>query len=280
MKSTLSVLMAVVVALSLIFAAGAEAQQPKSDLPEGWEEPTELPPGAVRLEDVRPRGEPAEAAPAAPPSPAAAPEVAPPPAPAPAAPAAAPPPAPPEAVTEAAPAAPEAPPTPTAEVGPPVSGSDSRTEPVNWRFAPTEATGAPAEPTVAEEAPPPAPAAGEVAAGERVYEPKSDLPEGWAEPTVLPPGSIRLEDVKSPYGPPPAAPPAAPPAPEPAYVPPAAPPTPTPALPEPEYVPPPAPPPPTVPEPEYVPPPPVVEEEPIEEAKEKKPYRPPSRWQQ
>lgn len=222
----MSVLMAVVVAMSLLFAASTNAQ-PKSDLPEGWEEPTELPPGTIRLEDVRSRGEPTEAAP-----PPAAPEAAPlPAAPAPVAPAAAPPPAPPTPVTKVAPAAPEA--------------------------------------------PPPAPAAGEVAAGEKVYGPKSDLPEGWEEPTVLPPGSIRLEDVKSPYGPPPAAPPAAPPpppppppAPEPAYVPPAAPPPPpTPAAPEPVYVPPP-------------PPPPVVEERPIEEVKEKKPYRPPSRWQQ
>lgn len=248
MKSTMSVLMAMVIALSFLFAAGVEAQQPKSDLPEGWEEPLEVPAGAIRLEDVRPSGAPPEAAP-----PPAAPEAAP----------VAPPPAPPEAVTEAKPAAPEAPPLPAAEVGPPEYGSDSRSQPVDWRFAPPEATGAPAEPTVAEEAPPPAPVIGEAAAGERVYEPRSDLPEGWQEPVMVPPGAIRLEDVKSPYGPPPAAPPAEP---RPAYAPPAAPPppTPTPVAPEPEYIPPPAPPPP----PE------------VEEAKEEKPYRPPSRWQQ
>ena len=32
------------------------------------------------------------------------------------------------------------------------------------------------------------------------YAQKSDLPEGWDEPTELPPGAVRIEDLNSPYG--------------------------------------------------------------------------------
>ena len=42
----------------------------KSDLPEGWEPPPALPPGAVRLEDVKPGTRPAPATRAAPAAPA------------------------------------------------------------------------------------------------------------------------------------------------------------------------------------------------------------------
>ncbi len=106
----------------LLFAAqislnNALAQPPKSDLPPGWEQPTPIPPGAVRLEDVKP------------------------------------------GVTKPKPIQLEEPVTPYV---PP-------SEPAPYIPKPE-------------------------ASAEKV---KSDLPPGWEQPTPIPPGAVRLEDVKS-----------------------------------------------------------------------------------
>lgn len=99
----------------------------KSDLPEGWQPPPAVPPGAVRLEDVRP------------------------------------------GTTKPAPQQLDVPTTVT-----------SAPEP------------APAPSRIATTPPPaPAPSAPAPSAGG-----KSDLPEGWEPPPALPPGAVRIEDIK------------------------------------------------------------------------------------
>lgn len=93
------------------------APSPKSDLPEGWEKPKEVPAGAVRLEDVKP----------------------------------------------------------------------GVTKPVPQQLDAPSGVSAPA-PRPA----PPAPVATTPSTGA-----KSDLPAGWEKPTPVPPGAVKLEDVKA-----------------------------------------------------------------------------------
>lgn len=110
----------------------------------------------------------------------------------------------------------------------PTGISDSRSQPVDMRFAPPEAYGRPSPakstytgaapsytpsppvpaytppPSVPSYAPPPPPVMTAVppaptapAAGGTAYQPHyTDLPKGWDEPSQLPPGSIRLEDLQ------------------------------------------------------------------------------------
>lgn len=71
----------------------------------------------------------------------------------------------------------------------PSYGSTPQTPPPSYVSRPPASTPAPAY------APPPASAIAP-AQGAQVTGAHSDLPSGWDEPTVLPPGSIRLEDVR------------------------------------------------------------------------------------
>ncbi len=148
--------------------------QTKSDLPAGWDEPTDLPQGAIRLEDVGGR-------PVAPSQPATSgdPVV-----------------SPPAAVRDDAAIAPSA-------AGPsePLQGSSTRDLPVDMNFAPPEAGGmspvSPPPPAAASAAPVSSPSANVPAqASSAGY---SDLPAGWNEETSLPDGAVKLEDVRSPY---------------------------------------------------------------------------------
>ncbi len=206
MKKCIIGLVFVVCAALLFVAAGAQSQT-KSDLPEGYAEPTELPPGAITLEELDRRraqqrgGAATEGmAPAAPePMPAAPSE------PISAPPAAAPEPMPPETAMPPPPPAAAPASTPRTTVG------DTRAAPVDWSKAPPEARGMDAAPSAPEPmAPPPAappPMASPAPAAPASAAPAattagpgySDLPKGYAEPTELPPGAVRLEDLQSPY---------------------------------------------------------------------------------
>ena len=76
--------------------------------------------------------------------------------------------------------------------GAPYSGGapigDTRGAPVDMRGAPM--TSSPSTPSYGA-----APAG-----GTPVQSGYSDLPQGWAEPAVVPPGAVRIEDLGSPYG--------------------------------------------------------------------------------
>lgn len=199
MKKCIIGLVFVVCAVLLFGAAGVQSQT-KSDLPEGYAEPTELPAGAITLEELDRRraqkqgGATEGMAPAAPESMAEPMPATPPPPP----PVAAPEPMPPDTAMPP----PSPPPAAAPASAPRTTVGDTRAAPVDWSKAPPEASGmdatpsAPAPMTPAPAAPPmasPAPAAPTAGPG------YSDLPEGYAEPTELPPGAVRLEDLQSPY---------------------------------------------------------------------------------
>ena len=97
--------------------------------------------------------------------------------------------------------------------------SDTRNQPVDMSKSPGTAFGAPAgeaafmspppaytsPPPTENMLPPPAPAytsppSGMGVSGTEYTPPTSDLPKGWEEPIILPPGAVRLEDLQSPYG--------------------------------------------------------------------------------
>ena len=156
----------------------------KSDLPEGWEPPPSLPPGAVRIEDIKsgvtiqkPKGE-AAAVPSAPVQTKA---------------------AEPAADTELEPVDKSLWDT---RNQPPVRRHETEglppPSPVLVPVTTAAPTPAPTPQPVSTAVPPPTPAPIPVPtpapAPTPVY--KSDLPEGWDQPPTLPPGSVRIEDIK------------------------------------------------------------------------------------
>jgi hypothetical protein len=133
----------------------------KSDLPAGWEKPAEIPEGAVRLEDVKAgAAKPKAAEPAAEPA----------------------------AKKKAQPAKPEPQAAAVPEEAEDKALWDSRSRPA---IPLHQVETGPAPVTTAAPWPPPAGRAPETRGTE-----KSDLPPGWEQPAAVPPGAVRLEDVK------------------------------------------------------------------------------------
>jgi hypothetical protein len=198
MKFRIVLPMVLLLIASFAIVSGLDAQT-KSDLPAGWDEPTELPAGAVRLEDVD-RGVGPSPAPAAPTTPSAA---------APTMPTSPTPPPMPNQPASPRPAA-VMPTSPAmAGSGEPTTGGDTRNLPVDMRFAPPEAggmspytpppppSGRTAAAPISSPPPPPPPVSTSTPGASAGY---SDLPAGWDEETALPAGAVRLEDINSPYG--------------------------------------------------------------------------------